>query len=621
MMNYPGIFGLLVLCCLLFACEDPGQIVLEDDEKDPDTEINVGFDTLSITNNFLFNVPIVDDTVFIDKQYNIDIRIEIEGYSIDSVTITKNGYTFLECDTTIISSKYFSFYENIGRVEFLIRSVNLDDKDTVYFKSKSILFKTVERLSSRYVYNSVEDGRLKLTWQEFDKKNTQKYLVERWIMDDNFMQNYGVKKYYQSFEVDNAIFIDHYYVGEDAEYKISIINNESNKQDIWYYKKSKELPIFNVTQNTTGGYNLHFSKCKYFNNFGQYYLTDGYNTNPAFVLSTNQVSDTTILIADAKFANEARFWLRYLPKQLPDDFSEDDWYIYGKFIYAQYGIPSILYDNIAVLNNNSFAYTFNGKIFKYDTENNHNVDSIVKQGVNYGYIKSTADGKFIYSIDSNQDNPTIQIWSTNFSTNPIYDFRINYTYPPISNNLRTIMKIPSNYSSSKLAIYDLTNGNIIYTTNYEGSSKLPVISPNGDYFFIYDSNSLKLCNYSNNSFEVIWSENNWPKFYRFYNFSRLDNGLCYVWDDDKVFSIRKTSDFSIVNSFPLALEAIVDIDYYSNKIMGYISDKIVIYDLNNGNLIREIPANLMELFFYDNRTILMGNTIYNNNGIKFDLNQ
>ncbi len=611
--NISKLIGLLALFYLIYSCEDTHSPTIKEDDKKSNAK--------TIDNIFLFNVPIVGDTIFIDKQYNIDIRVELEGYSIDSVIITNNTHTILVCDTEIISSKYFCSYENPEKVEFLIRSVNLENKDTVYFKSKPMVFKSVENLSNNYVYPSIDDGKLKLMWQEFDKNNTQKYLVERWMIDDNFNQNYGKKKYYQIFEVENAVFFDNYYVGEEVEYKITIINHYGNKQDSWYYKKSKEKPNYYVTQNSAGGYNLHFSKCKYFNNFGQYYLTDGYNFNPTFIHSTNQVSDTIITLSSAKFCDEARLWIRYLPKQLPDGFLEDDWYIYGKFLYTRCGTTSITYKNIAILDNNNIAYTMDEKIFKYNIVNNQVVDSIVNKGANYEYLKSTPDGKYIYSNNYNLSNSSMYFWSTNsFSPNPVYDFHLTYAVSPVSNNLRIIMTIPSNFSPSKLAIYDITNRSIIYTTNYDETGNYPTISPNGDYLFISDS-GLKLCHYINNSFDVVWAESDLGKYYRFYNFNRLNNDLCYVWDNNKVFSIRRTSDFSIINSFSLGLEAIVDIDYFSNKIMGYVSDKIMIYDLNNGNLIKEISANLSETFFYSNKTILLNNIIYNNHGIKYELNQ
>ena len=99
----------------------------------------------------------------------------------------------------------------------------------------------------------------------------------------------------------------------------------------------------------------------------------------------------------------------------------------------------------------------------------------------------------------------------------------------------------------------------------------------------------------------------------------MDYGICYVWNSDKVFSIRNTSNFSEIKSFPLELDKIINIDYYSKKIMGYVTDKILVYNLDNGTLENAIPASLSDLFFYSNNTVLIGNVIYNNNGIKYTI--
>jgi hypothetical protein len=51
--------------------------------------------------------------------------------------------------------------------------------------------------------------------------------------------------------------------------------------------------------------------------------------------------------------------------------------------------------------------------------------------------------------------------------------------------------------------------------------------------------------------------------------------------------------------------------------MGYVTDKVLVYNLEDGTLLNEIPADLGDLFFYNNNSVLIGNTIYNNNGIKY----
>lgn len=592
-------------------------------EKDTDTDIhdsnNQSADTLAIPDvqDFLFNIPINQDTFLIDKDYNIDFRIEIEGHKIDSVFLTVDNSYVIRRDTFIIGTKSLYLSEGLHSISFLIRSIESESGDTVFYISESLLFHVVENLSNRYVYPSVDGGKLKLTWEEFDKNNTQKYIVERWLIDDKFNTGSVEKKYHQIFEVETASFIDNYYVGEETEYKITILNNEGTKQDIWYYNKLKEEPDYYVSQNPSGGYKLHFTKCKYFSNFGQYYLTDGMNYNPTFIQSSNQVNDTALSIADAKFGDEARFWLRYLPKQLPDDFLEDDWNIYGKFIYARYGDKSFEYERIAIINNENVAITVNGNIFKVNIESNIKTDSIVNESAQYGFLRTTPAGDYLYAVDENIYGSPVYIWATNkFSTSPDYTFQVNFIVPPISDNLIAFMSVPSNTTSSKLALYNATNGNRIFTTDYESYGSLRRVSSNGEYF-LTDQQELKLFSYSNNSFKSIYIENDWPKSYSFFDFNPNDNGVCYVWDSDKVFSIRNTSDFSEINSFSLELEEIVNIDYYNKKIMGYVTDKILVYNLENGTLENEIPANLSDLFFYSNNTVLIGNTIYNNNGIKY----
>lgn len=575
-------------------------------------------DTLAIPDgqDFLFNIPVNQDTFLIDKDNNIDFRIEIEGYIVDSTILIIDNDIIIKRDTFIISTKSIYLSEGLHNISFLIRSIKSESGETVFFKSKSLLFNIVENLSNRYVYPTVDGGKLKLTWEEFDKNNTQKYIVERWLIDDKFNTKVEEKKYYQIFEVENASFVDNYYVGEEAEYKITILNNEGNKQDIWYYKKLMEQPDYYVSLNSSGSYNLHFTKCKYFNNFGQYYLTDGLNASPTYIQSTNQVNDTAINIVDGKFGDEGRFWLRYLPKQFPNDFLEDDWNIYGKFIYARYGDRSFEYERIAIINDKNVAITSNGNIYKVNIESNQKTDSIINESARYGFLRTTPAGDYLYATDENIYGSPVYFWSiNNLTTQPNHTFQNDFVIPPVSDNLIAIMSVPSNVSPSKLALYDVTNGNRIFTTDYNGTSNRPKISSNGKYFFIDDSD-LKLCNYENNTFKLIWEESDRAKYYRFYDFSPLNNDKCYIWDGDKKFSIRSTLDFTEINSFTLELEEIINIDYYNKKIMGYVTDKILVYNLDDGTLENEIPANLRDLFFYSNHTVLIGNTIYNNNGIK-----
>ena len=571
-------------------------------------------------NDFLLNIPVSQDTFLVDNSYNIDFRVEIKGCLIDSVFIYSGKDTILKSDTFIISTDKLYLNTGLNNISFIIRAVNIGSGKTVFFKSKSLLFNCVDNLSNRFVSHSVDNGRLRLTWKGLDESNTQKYIVERWVIDDKFNTNYGEKKYLQTYEVENTSFVDNYYVGEEVEYKITVLNKEGNKQDIWYYKKSKEQQYFYVTQNPTVGYTLHFSKCKYFNNLGQYYFTDGYNSNPKFIYSTSEVNDTIYNISNAKFAGEARFWLRYLPKQLPDNFSKDDWNIYANFVCLIYGLKSFAYENISELNDDNVVITYNGKIFKYNLKTNSKTDSIVNKSASYGFLRLTPAGNYLYVTDGNIYGSPTYIWSTNkFKTNPDFTFGTNFSDPVISDNLIAFMSVPGSLSVSKLAIYNAANGDKMFTTGYDNNSGFRRVSSNGKYFFTGQL-GLYLFSYSNNSFKEIYVDNNRLNIYNFLDFNPTNNEICYAWTSDKKFSIRNSSDFSEIKSYTLNLDEIENIDYYSKRIMGYKSGNVLVYNLEDGTLVREIAADIVELFLYNNKPVLIGNTIYSNHGIKYILN-
>jgi len=582
-------------------------------EKNEKSNINgpQPIDTLDILDvtDFLFNIPISNDTILYDKDYNIDFRVEIEGYLIDSVLLIINNHRRIKKDTSIISSKNLRIEKGSHSILFLIRSVNFENGDTIYFKSNQLTLHIVENLSNRFVISSIDNGRLKITWPELDKKNTSNYLIERFMGED--------MEYSHEFEVQDSIYFDNYYVGEEANFRISVINNVGNKQNIWYYTKPHEQPLLNVSQNNVEGYNIHYSKNKYFNNFGQYYLTTASNNNPEFLFSSTSIEDTSYHISDAKFAEEARFWLRYLPKEYPEGVSEEDWLIYRKLLYTQYGINSFKYNSLAIINNENLAYTSDGNIFKFNINANKITDSIINENSRYGLLKTTPAGSYVYAIDENINGTPLFFWSSNsFSTNPDYEFQIKRTIPPVSDNLLAIKAVPSSTSSTKLAIYDITNSNRIYTTDYNAYSSLRRISSDGKYY-LTDQHELKLFSYMDNSLNLIYRENEWPKYYKFFDFNPLDNGICYIWDNDNVFSIRNTSDFSEINSFSIELLKIIYIDYYSKKIMGYVRYKLQIYNLDNGSLEKEIPTDTDELFSIGNKAILFKNTVYGTHGIKY----
>ena len=570
-------------------------------------------DTIDIVNasDFLFNIPIQGNTIFMDNKYGIDFRLELEGYKIGSVEIKINDWKPNVFYSTIINSRSFFRLDGVHEIKFLLKTINLKTGDTIFFKTNNLALHVIGNLSQRFIKISDKGGRLNISWPELDKKNTRYYLIERYMGDN--------QEFKQEFTIADSTFIDNYYVGEKANYIISVINNEGKRQNIWNYYKDKEEPILSLSQDIENGYAIYFSRCRYYNNLGQIVLTTGLNANPELLFSSTSVADSTYHPTDATFAGEGRFWLRYLPKEFPHGVGLKDWQLYGHFLFAQYGAKSFSYDRIAVVDDKRLVFSKNGKIYNFDMDLGNTTDSIANINAKYELLTTTPAGKYVYATDRNINGSPIFVWPTKkFTDSPMFTFKTNFSTATISDNLVALMENQIPGTGGKLALFDVPTGGNIYTTPYGAYSIKPSLSSNGQYMFIYNTRLL-LCGYSNSLLNVIWEESSFSKNYLFYTFDPVNTDICYLLDDDKNFFTNRVTDFSNIRSFKLDVEGIINIDYYSKKIMGYVYGKILIYNLSNGNLEKEIPANTGELFFWGNNSVLSGNTIYSNKGIKYEM--
>lgn len=590
---------LYVVLLSFFACKK------DDVPKKDDIQIN------SIeAQKILFNAPFKGDTLLLDHNGNIDMRVAIEGYTIDSVIIEVGDMYPIKQDSAIVMSQRISsrLFEGGLPVRFFIHAIDSETEKLVVFKSQELFAKRVEDIASQYVTTSIVDGRLKLSWVELDKDYTQKYVVERWVIDNDFSDK-GIRKYYQRYEVESPEFIDNYYVGEEAEYKITIVNNNGGRQDLWWYTKDKEWLQCSASQNPSGGFNIHLPKCPYYN-FGEYNLTEGGNGNPAFIAKTNDINDTIIHLKNAMFGENESFWLRCLPNQLPEGYTEEDWNIYSSHLNVVFGNSSFDFTRIQQINEESFVYTYRGNIYKYNINTNQVVDSIVSASKKYIFLSTTPAGDYIYAMDEIQSKSPVYIWKTeDFTNQPTYVFQNDYILPNVSDNLVAIMGEKDVSSGAKLTLYNAKTGAKIYKTEYPSTSVRSIISSNGKYFFI-PGTYMKLCRYENQTFKVIW-ENTDRNGYYFYGFNALDNGECYLLDYNNNFSIRSTEDFSEINSFTLDAQRIVNIDYYSRRILAIKEGHFFIYNLDDGTLEYKLAT--------ASEARLINNVLYSYEGVTYHL--
>lgn len=591
---------LIIVASIVLSCSKEQKIVVPE------------YDTLVLKSpkEFLFNIPVVKDTILMDNDYGIDFRVSVAGYRIKKTMIKIDNNINAECDDSIINTGSLGKFEGIHQIQFQIKAYKPKSNDTIFFKSTNLFFKVVNNLSSQFVKISSKNGYLSLSWPGLDKSNTRHYLIERLT---------GYNKYIQESVSLDTTFIDHYYVGEEVDYKISVVNNIFCKQSIWFIHKNKEEPVINRSQNSESGFTIKFNRCKYYNNFRQYRLFGGRYPGDLLLFSSLDINDTIYNVPDAQFGDRAGLFLECVPKELPFGVPVEDKEVYRHPLGFIYGIESYNYTWIDIIDENFLAFAQNGNIYKLDAHSDNIIDSIANSLRSYNYLRTTVGGTYLFAPVSNNYDPQIDIWeSRNFTTEPKYNCSTDYMVPWVSDNLIAVMGTKTSSTSSKVALYDVTTQKFLFTTSFE-CSEPSIISSDGQYLFI-PSSGLKLCRVADNNLEIIWQENELAKYYRLYCFSPTNPELCYLWDDNKVFMINRVADFFNEKSFLLDVESIINIDFWFGQIMGFKDGKILIYSLADGSLKKEIYANHYELFENSNKTILLGNTIYNNQGVKYLIN-
>lgn len=601
------IIFLAVLAFLSFSCKKQVE-----EEKEIDEPIEVR--ELSDIREIFYNLPISNDTILIDNRHNISFRVEMEGYLIDSVIIILNHNNTLVTNNIIFQSRRLFLWNVTQPIKFKIRAINNQTRETIYFQSKEYQISAVEDLSRRYVIPTVEDGRLKLTWPELDKKDIAGYEVIRYMGDEG--------KYKQEFVVQAPSFIDHYYVGEEASYKITVLKKDGLRQDIWYYRKSREEPTYSLHQNPTGGYTLHYSKCKYYNNLGTYILEDivlnGMIYVPVSLKNSTNAEDTTWNFQNAPFLGQMRCRLKSLPKEYPPGVSDSDYILYSTYFISSFGLPYIRCEYTVSTDVNTLFLKSQRTIYKFNTNSNQTISSYELESGGFEVLNATPGGKYIYAGYWDYSGYFMFIWpSASFPKTPDFVLPLHMVSRLISDNLITLVKYQTSDKVDKFAIYDIANSTFMTYTDIVADMVIVNISTDGKYF-IFGVNTFKLFGHINNKFEFIYEHTDSDSEINFSDFDPQNSEICYTYDKQRNFSIRNSADFRVINSFRLDTEGIINICYHTKRILGYNLKNFRIYNLNNGNLVKEIPVDHFSPVTYGVR--LNGNTIYANNGVRFLLN-
>lgn len=584
---------------LLTACTDSPVVVDTEPEKP---------DLLGKPSMFLKNVVIDNDTVFLDKNFDTDCRVEIPGYKINSIRLKVKNVSYASGnDTSVFSMNMFRIqYNNEFVVSAVVSVTDINTSERSTLVSKPFVIKAVVDLYNLYVRQECVDGKLKLSWPMLDKSNTKSYIVEKYV-DENLIQRNEV--------VGDSCFMDPTYVGEEVRYKILTVNTDDVIQRTFEFIKTKEMFKFITEQHPVSGYTLKWRKNKYYSNFKDYNLIlVNTFTGDKTIMTSENVNDTSLYMPVAPFGGELSYYLVQSPKTYPPMLTENQKNIYNRSNYGHFGIPGIRCDAMVVLDQNTFAYTRAGKIYKYNILENKTTDSIVNTSGYYRYLHKTPAGKYIYANNTNVGVTSFDFWKSDKFTNaPFLTFDTSYHNYGYTDELTGVGTIQN---STNLKYY-LTTRNI--QTNeviYEAEAKDGggnYISSNGEYLIGH----CYLLRFKDNKWTKVWEVPETGNYNTFYSFDPQDPTRFYFFNNYK-FSIISLIDYTVLKTYTIT-GSINTIDFNTKLMLVSVSGKVLVMNVDTGEVVKEIVSDNYELFGYDYCTKIIGNVLYSSQGVKYVL--
>jgi hypothetical protein len=495
--------------------------------------------------------------------------------------------------------------------------------------AEGFLFKTKQwmiKVHSTIFFNltsTVSDGFLKL----------------RWIKPSNDIPEYII--YNSNYEIgrtSSSEFIDKGYVGQGGWYRVFYVDKMRGGQ----LTTCGEAVIPNemnltFTCDTDNNYSVQWGKLKYYAAVDSIILlgNDGFYL-PYDVEKTTDISKTSFEISGKFFGLYKQYHLVLIPKY-PNPLyspSKSPYSIFGSPRYDfMIGYPSPIYNDFSRLSNSEFIYhtymydhgntAHNDSVFRYSVIENKIMERYrfyssisFYSGAQYGIPTTSPDGNYFISIFGSS--------KTTLVCSP-YNFN-NYKKIDISNLTDYVMKIPISNSGTGI----VNSGNKKYLYDFKNSSLLGYvddptylydynISSDGKYFFFSVGHTIYLYTYSNNTITLANTLYSYPAgSFDYFNFMANEPSEAVSWSSDtKTFNVLSCPDMSILKSFSVNEDRILYIDYYTNRILSFSPNLLVVRSLNDGSVLYSIPVGFSNIA--SNNCFLTGNAIFHQQGARYFL--
>jgi len=391
------------------------------------------------------------------------------------------------------------------------------------------------------------------------------------------------------------IFSDSTYVGEKADFRVTTYFSNAQKtyffpQNIGVVQKNRETAMVSYSIDNDGYPVVQWSKTAYPADCRGYRIFNVFPGVKKEVATIPTVDQTTYTLNDVPFPGESKVYVSSVPKG-PPAYYNDDLAIneYSNLDTVAAGIPSFTYwyfyspvgDDFFTVDHEvitgysvstlAITHQIPAPVALYCTNvspNNKYLLSYAFANGGFKYIFYHIPSKTLTYVPANLVDPSL---------NMVEDLAIS------DNGIGVI-----GFQNSDAVLYDFNNNKILSVLQFF-DNPAPEVSPNGDYFFIKDG-LLHLYKNDNGTVTEIWHSEYFDDYYIYYSFLPWDGGKAVIITG-KVCSVKNSSDWTLVSSFPVDFVSFSNADFNRGTIMGGNGQYIQIVDFNSGSILKAFYPN------------------------------
>ena len=463
-----------------------------------------------------------------------------------------------------------------------------------------------------FIHKQIENGKLKLSWEEHNKVNFKSYRITKKY--DNFA---GIVK---EFRTTVPYLVDEAYVGETAYYDVYTEYNSSAGYEFHWaeiaFKNS--LPLIQIRRNPENGYEIFWENNQFEQAVKNYRLIDLKSPADTVILWQGDPSDDNhFAMAGAVFGNKISYRLVAIPK-LPDKlFNNDDLLFHSTSYDGLVGERSFTYTQIAAVGEQELLLLKDNFIYRYSVSKEKLLDSLTYSwthcGQGYGRF-SLSPGRKYFTASESCNNKLVLMQPGNLADYKSYPIDhiitqgMRFNSLPVSDNGIVVAK---DYNG--VHIYDVLRDELIGSVIFNESVEATGISSLGNYFAIQTS-ILRFYKITNQKVITVWESNHLYSFiFNSYAYDPEKPDQIILHDGSTLYH-KNASDFTTIKSFPLKEENIVNYDFFTRRLLAWSDGYLSVYSIDDGELIFQTKADSRVILLQHSCRLAL-NTIYLKDGV------